>query len=263
MQYTNIQIDIENQVALIRINREDKMNALNIATLKEIKAAVEEANNDDAVHVIVLSGMGSKAFAAGADISEFVAFNEEQGEDMSASGHAVMNTIEQSAKPVIAAVNGFALGGGCELAMAAHIRIASDNARFGQPEINLGIVPGYGGTQRLCEIVGKGRALNLLLTGDAIKAEDALAMGLVTQVCTSEELLPTAMKLAEKLMTKSPYALTKVIELVNEHYAPARQAYNNEITEFGACFQKPDFVEGTDAFLNKRKPNFHSVGLEN
>ncbi|TNE81822.1 MAG: enoyl-CoA hydratase [Bacteroidetes bacterium] len=263
MQYTNIQIDIENQVALIRINREDKMNALNIATLKEIKAAVEEANGNEAVHAIVLSGMGSKAFAAGADISEFVAFNEEQGEDMSASGHAVMNTLEQSAKPVIAAVNGFALGGGCELAMAAHIRIASENARFGQPEINLGLVPGYGGTQRLCEIVGKGRAMNLLLTGDAIKAEDALQMGLVTQVCSSEELIPAAMKLAEKLMGKSPYALAKVIELVNEHYAPARQAYNSEITEFGACFQKPDFVEGTDAFLNKRKANFHGTQATN
>lgn len=257
MNYENILVAIEEGIATISINRADKMNALNISTLQEIKAAVLDANKNDEVHVIILTGVGQKAFAAGADIAEFVAFSEEEGQKMAEDGHAVMDTIETSSKPVIAAVNGFTLGGGCELAMACHIRIASENARFGQPEINLGLVPGYGGTQRLCEIVGKGRALHLLLSGDAIKADEALRIGLVSQVVPIDELIVSSKKLATKLMGKSPYALSKVIELVNSHYSPSKPSYANEAREFGAAFQKPDFKEGTEAFLTKREAVFH------
>ncbi|MDX5321131.1 MAG: enoyl-CoA hydratase-related protein [Bacteroidota bacterium] len=256
MTYTNILTEIKGSNFWITINRADKLNALNRATLQEIKSAVGEANATAEVLCIFLTGAGEKAFAAGADISEFAEFSVEQGTQMAADGHGVMNALETSKKPVIALVNGFALGGGCELAMACHLRLASDNARFGQPEVNLGLIPGYAGTQRLCQLIGKGKALELLMTGDAIKAEQALSLGLVNAVYPLAELHAEAEKLAEKLATKSPLALARVIECVNAHYENGIDGFNYEINAFGASFSSEDFKEGTQAFLQKRKAEF-------
>lgn len=232
------------------------MNALNIETLQEIKKAVETANATEGVQCIFLTGAGEKAFAAGADISEFADFSAAQGTQMAADGHAVMNTIENSDRPVIALVNGFALGGGCELAMACHVRIASENARFGQPEVNLGLVPGYAGTQRLCQIVGKGRALELLMTGDAIKADRAFEIGLANQVVPIADLYATGEKMAGKIASKSPVAIGKVIDCVNAHYGHNVDGFNYEIEAFGNSFATEDFKEGTQAFLEKRNAAF-------
>ncbi len=254
--YNNITILNENGICTITINREAKLNALNIETLQEIKAAVTAANSDTQVGGIIITGAGPKAFAAGADISEFAGFNVKQGTKMSADGHEVMNTIERSAKPVVAAVNGFALGGGCELAMACHLRIASENAKFGQPEVNLGVPPGYGGTQRLIQLIGKSRGLELLLTGDAIGANVALEYGLVNEVVPLEDLLPRCAELLNKLASKSPSALTKVIKCVNDYYQDGLDGMKTEIEEFGHAFGTKDFKEGTSAFLNKRKAAF-------
>jgi enoyl-CoA hydratase len=256
MSYTNILTEVKGARFWITINRADKMNALNILTLKEIKAAVEEAEKNTAIQVIFLTGAGPKAFAAGADIAEFAEFNVRQGTQMSADGHAVMNTIENASKPVIALVNGFALGGGCELAMACHLRIASDNSRFGQPEINLALVPGYAGTQRLCQLVGKGRAIELLLSGEAIKADEALRIGLVNRVVSLDELHSAGEVLADKITSKSPLAVAKVIACVNDHYTEGRDGFSTEIKAFGACFGTKDLKEGTQAFLQKRAPVF-------
>lgn len=232
------------------------MNALNIATLREIKEAVEEANADNEVRVILLTGAGLKAFAAGADISEFADFTAAQGTKMAADGHAVMNTIENSRKLVIALINGFALGGGCELAMASHLRIASENARFGQPEVNLGLLPGYGGTQRLCQLVGKGRAMALLLSGDAIKADEALAIGLVNQVVPLEELHAAGERMAAKYDEKAPLSLAAIIRCVNDLYSDTADGFQTEIHAFGNSFGTADFKEGTQAFLQKRPASF-------
>lgn len=254
--YENILVGKEQGICTITINRENKLNALNIQTLQEIKAAVTEANSDKSIGGIIITGMGSKAFAAGADISEFVNFTPKQGNNMSAEGHEVMNTIESSGKPVIAAVNGFALGGGCELAMACHMRIASENAKFGQPEVNLGVPPGYGGTQRLIQLIGKGKATELLLTGDAIGANEAHEYGLVNEVLPIEDLLPRCQQILTKIAGKSPSAIAKVIRCINAHFAEGKDGYLTEIEEFGHAFGTKDFKEGTDAFLNKRKASF-------
>jgi len=253
---TNLLTESKGSNFWISINRADKMNALNIDTLREIKLAVAEANASAAIKVIFLTGVGQKAFAAGADIAELASFSVEEGTKMSADGHSVMNSIEQSPKPVIALVNGFALGGGCELAMACHMRIASNNARFGQPEINLGLIPGFAGTQRLCQLIGKGKAMELLLSGNAIKADEALSLGLVNQVVPLEELYATAEKFAEILSSKSPVALARVIESVNAHYSFEQDGFQKEIKEFGASFGTDDFKEGTQAFLHKRSAHF-------
>ena len=254
--YNNIIIATENSILNITINRETKLNALNIETLQEIKQAVILAQTDKNVKGIILTGSGSKAFAAGADISEFVNFNENEGTKMSADGHEVMNTIERSAKPIIAAVNGFALGGGCELAMACHIRIASENAKFGQPEVNLGVPPGYGGTERLVQLIGKSKALELLLTADTISAHSAMECGLVSDVVPLEDLIPRCIEFLNKLSTKSPMAIGKIIACVNDFYDHSKNGFETEINEFGKAFSTTDFKEGTDAFLNKRKANF-------
>lgn len=256
MSYTNILTEVKGAGFWITINRADKLNALNILTLQEIKAAIIEAEKNTAIQVILLTGSGPKAFAAGADISEFVEFNVEEGTKMSADGHAVMNRIENSSKPVIGLINGFALGGGCELAMACHIRIASENARFGQPEINLALIPGYAGTQRLCQLVGKGRALELLLNGETIKAEEALKIGLVNQVVALEQLYEAGEIMARKITSKSPLAVAKVLACVNDHYKSDRDGFLTEISAFGACFGTKDLKEGTQAFLQKRTPVF-------
>lgn len=254
--YENILTQIEAGVLTITLNRESKLNALTLKTLQEIRMAVVEAQSDEMVKGIILTGSGTKAFAAGADISEFAHFTEDQATRMSADGHDVMNTIENSEKPVIAAVNGFALGGGCELAMCCHMRIASENAKFGQPEVNLGVPPGYGGTQRMIQLVGKGKAVELLLTGDSIDAQTALQLGLVNHVVSLEDLLPKCREILAKISTKSPVAIGKVIKCVNDFFRPNVNGMQREIYEFGEAFVTEDFKEGTDAFLNKRKPNF-------
>lgn len=254
--YENIITHIENGIATITINRESKLNALNIQTLKEIKHAIEELQSNSHVNGIILTGSGAKAFAAGADISEFSEFTVEQGTRMSADGHDVMNAIENCTKVVIAAVNGFALGGGCELAMACHLRIASENAKFGQPEVNLGVPPGYGGTQRLVQLIGKGRALEMLLTGDAIDAQKAYEFGLVNAVTPQENLIAKCKEILAKIAVKSPVAVHKVLNCVNDYFRPAVNGLQREIYEFGDAFGTDDFKEGTQAFLGKRKAEF-------
>lgn len=232
------------------------MNALNITLLKEIKNVVNNAQSNPDIHGIILTGKGTKAFAAGADIAEFAKFTVEEGTTMSRDGHSVMNTIENSSIPIIAAVNGFALGGGCELAMACHMRYASSNAKFGQPEVNLGVPPGYGGTQRLVELVGKGKALELLMTADVVNADDALTLGLVNKVVEQEELLAACHKVLKKISTKSPRAIAKVINCVTDYFDTNKNGMETEILEFGSSFESKDFVNGTNAFLNKERPNF-------
>ena len=253
--YNNILSEDHGVVQIITINREDKMNALNIELIQEIGQEVARLNKEKSVRGIILTGKGNKAFAAGADISEFANFNEAKAKEMSASGHRVFDSIEESEIPVLAAVNGFALGGGCELTMACHIRIASENAKFGQPEVNLGVPPGYGGTQRLAQIVGKGRALEMLISANMIDAPTALSYGLVTKVVSSEELLPTCIANLEKLATKSPMAIAEVIKCTNALYGN-KDGFKYEIDSFAKSFETTDFKEGTTAFIEKRKPSF-------
>lgn len=256
MSYNQILTEKIDRAFVITLNRPDKLNALNIELLQEVKVAVESVQDDTDVRGIIITGSGTKAFAAGADISEFAAFNVEEGTKMSADGHEVMNTIEQSAKPVIAAVNGFSLGGGCELAMACHFRIASETAKFGQPEVNLGLPPGYGGTQRLAQIVGKGLALEMLLTAKTIDAAEAYRIGLANSVVAPDALMETALKAVSRLVGKSPMAMREVIDCVNDMYAEGKDGFAREIDEFGKAFATSDFKEGTRAFLAKEKPNF-------
>ena len=232
------------------------MNALNIELLQEIKRAVLEAQNDSTIRGIIITGSGEKAFAAGADIAEFAQFTVQQGTQMSADGHSVMNTIENCRLPVIAAVNGFALGGGCELAMSCHMRIASENARFGQPEVNLGVPPGYGGTQRLVQLIGKGKALELLITADMIKAPEALQLGLVNEVVPLADLKTKCIEIIDKIATKSPQAVAKVIKCVNDYFNEGKDGMQTEIENFGTSFETSEFIEGTAAFLEKRTANY-------
>lgn len=257
--YNNILYTVNSGIATITINRESQMNALTIDTIQEVGLAVAEANNDNTVFGIILTGAGNKAFIAGADIKEFSDFSVEEAEDMSASGHDVFNAVENSAKPVIAAVNGFALGGGCELAMACHMRIASENAKFGQPEVNLGLIPGYGGTQRLIKLAGHGKALELLMTGDMIDANEAHRLGLANKVVSGDELMATCEKLLTKIGRKSPLTINQIIRLGNAYQNPNEDGFTLEIKEFGAAFGTEDFKEGTDAFINKRKPAFKGL----
>lgn len=254
--YENILVENNGYACIITLNRPTKLNSLNKDLLAELHQAIHHAQIDDAIAGIIITGSGEKAFAAGADIAEFAEFSEEQGAALSRSGHIVFDNIENSVKPVIAAVNGFALGGGCELAMACHMRLASENARFGQPEVNLGLVPGYAGTQRLVQLIGKGKALELLFTGDAIKSDEALRLGLVNEVFPLADLLEAALALINKIATKSPIAIGKVISCVNDHFRFDKNGFQTEIRMFGECFGTDDFKEGTDAFLNKRTPNF-------
>lgn len=256
MDFQNILQDIREGILTITINRPDKMNALNKDTVNEIGWAVKSAGDNEEVKGIIITGAGEKAFVAGADISEFQNISIEQGSKFSANGHRVFNLIEKSKKPVVAAVNGFALGGGCELAMACHIRIAGDNAKFGQPEVNLGLIPGYGGTQRLVQHIGKGKALELMMTADMIGAEEAKNLGLVNQVFPQAELLSKAREVLKKIVSKSPIALTNVINCVNAYYTEDVNGLDFEIEAFGNCFGTEDFKEGTAAFLEKRKANF-------
>ena len=255
VMYNHITSEKQGVVQLITLDRESKLNALNIELIQEIGKEIDRLNKEKSVRGIIITGKGNKAFAAGADIAEFSEFNAEEGKIMSTNGGIVFNKIEHSSIPVIAAVNGFALGGGCELTMACHIRIASENAKFGQPEVNLGLPPGYGGTQRLSQIIGKGRALDMLISAKTIDAMTALSYGLVTQVVPIDELLDTCIKYINKLSQKSPIAIDTVIKCVNKMYSE-NKGFDFEIDQFSSCFELEDFKEGTKAFMAKRKPDF-------
>ena len=244
-------------IAFLTINRPQQLNALNKQTLSEINESFEALREDNEVKVVVLTGSGEKAFVAGADIKEFAHFSGEEGSELAKNGHmSVFNLIEEFPKPVIAAVNGFALGGGLELAMSAHVRVASDNARMGLPETSLGVIPGYGGTQRLPQLVGKGRALEMIFSAKMIDAQTALDYGLVNRVVPQEELMKVAEEMARSFMKNSIVAMGFAIEAVNAGLLEGSMGYDVEVQAFGDCFETEDFKEGTTAFLEKRKPNF-------
>ncbi|MFY0602514.1 MAG: enoyl-CoA hydratase/isomerase family protein [Flavobacteriaceae bacterium] len=257
MNFENILVSNENGIATITINRPKKLNALNKATIEELHEAFKSLNNEAAVKAIIITGSGEKAFVAGADISEFADFSVEKGGLLAAKGQELLfDFVENLSTPVIAAVNGFALGGGLELAMACHFRVASDNAKMGLPEVSLGVIPGYGGTQRLPQLVGKGKAMELIMTAGMIGAEEAKASGLINHVVSQEELLPLAEKLASKIMRNSSVAISAAIRAVNANFEDGVDGFEVEISEFGNCFGTEDFKEGTTAFLEKRKANF-------
>ena len=257
MQYKNLFVETKNKIATVTINRPDKLNALNSDTMNELKTAFTQINADEKIYVVILTGSGEKAFVAGADISELNKLTVESAKTFAESGHAVFNLIENLDKPVVAAINGFALGGGCELALACHIRIASENAKFGQPEVNLGIIPGYGGTQRLTRLINSGRAMEYILTGDMIDSSEALRIGLVNKVYPLNELMDKAFELAEKISSKGQYAVRqaiKCVKIVDE--VSGKEGLNFEAASFAMCCGTEDFKEGTEAFLQKRKPAF-------
>lgn len=257
MNYNNILSQYNDGITTITINRPNKLNALNIDTIEELHEALKNANSDKKVKAIIITGSGEKAFVAGADISEFANFDVENGSKLARNGQELLfDFIENLSTPVIAAVNGFALGGGLELAMACHFRIASDNAKMGLPEVSLGVIPGYGGTQRLPQLVGKGRALEMIMTAGMIDANSALNYGLVNHVTTQEELIPLAEKIAGKIMRNSPVAIKAAIKCVNANFKEDVNGYKVEIKQFGKCFGTEDFKEGTSAFLEKRKAEF-------
>jgi enoyl-CoA hydratase len=251
--------EIRNQIAFLTINRPQQLNALNKDTIEALHNALAAADTDPNVGVIVLTGSGEKAFVAGADIKEFADFNIAQGGELALRGQQTLfDFIEQLSTPVIAAVNGFALGGGLELAMAAHIRIASSNARMGLPETSLGVIPGYGGTQRLAQLIGRGKANEIIFTAGMLKADEALQWGLVNAVVEQAELLPTCETMAQKMLANSPMAIAAAIRCVNAGFSEGVNGFEVEIEEFGKCFATKDFKEGTTAFLEKRKPNFRA-----
>jgi enoyl-CoA hydratase len=257
MSYENILVHEENGIATVTINRPKKLNALNRDTIQELHTAFKTLEASADTKVIVLTGSGEKAFVAGADISEFADFSVEEGGKLAAKGQEILfDFVQNLGTPVIAAVNGFALGGGLELAMAAHFRVASDNAKMGLPEVSLGVIPGYGGTQRLPQLVGKGKAMEMVMTAGMIGAEEAKQCGLVNHVTTQEELLPLAYKLAGKIMKNSLVAIREAIKAINANYTDGVNGYEVEIAAFGHCFGTEDFKEGTTAFLEKRKADF-------
>jgi enoyl-CoA hydratase len=257
MDYRNILFEVKNKIAFLTINRPDKLNALNNETLNELNSCFDSINNNNEINVVILTGAGEKAFVAGADISELNKLNEKTGKIFTDFGQSVFNKIENLNKPVIAAVNGFALGGGCELAMACHIRLASEKAKFGQPEVNLGIIPGYGGTQRLARLINTGRAAELILIGDIIDANEAQRIGLVNKVYKPEELITKAVELAEKISTKGQIAIELSLKaIVSTNNLSKTDGLKFEAELFGKCCSTEDFKEGTSAFLEKRKPEF-------
>ena len=257
MNFENILVDTSNGLATITINRPKKLNALNKATIEELHTAFDSLNNDSSIKAIIITGSGEKAFVAGADISEFAHFSVTEGAELARKGQETLfDFVENLSTPVIAALNGFALGGGLELAMSCHFRVASDNAKMGLPEVSLGVIPGYGGTQRLPQLVGKGKAMEMVMTAGMISAEEAKDSGLVNHVTTQEELIPLAEKLASKIMRNSSVAISAAIKAVNDNFKDGINGFETEITEFGKCFGTEDFKEGTTAFLEKRKPNF-------
>lgn len=257
MEYQNLTLEKKENVAIVRINRPDKLNALNAATLDELKQLFLFLRNDETVSVIILTGSGEKAFVAGADISELNKLDMNSAKTFAERGQEIFYSIENMNKPVIAAVNGFALGGGCELALSCHIRLASDNAKFGQPEVNLGIIPGYGGTQRLTRLINSGRSAEMIFTGDLIDANEALRIGLVNHVYPQSDLMSRAIEMANKISLKGQQAVRmalKAINIVDQVSDTEGQKY--EASLFAVCCGTEDFKEGTNAFLEKRKPNF-------
>lgn len=254
--FNNLLLQEENGILTVTINRADKLNALNVETIQEIREAMQQVYDDNAIKGVIITGAGPKAFVAGADIAEITELSEVTARSFSERGQEVFSMIERCNKPVIAAVNGFALGGGCELAMACHIRIAAENARFGQPEVNLGLIPGYGGTQRLTQLIGKGKAMELMMTADLISATEARDLGLANHVVSPDALMPFCIEMLQKIMSKAPLAIGLVIEGVNAVYNKDENGYQTEANAFARCCSSEDFVEGTNAFLEKRKPNF-------
>lgn len=257
MSYNNLTTTTHNGVNIITINRPKQLNALNKETIEELSQAISLAEADAEVRVLIITGSGEKSFVAGADIKEFANFNVTEGTHLAAEGQRLLfDKIEHLTKPVIAAVNGFALGGGLELAMSCHLRVASDNARLGLPETGLGLIPGYGGTQRLAQLVGKGRANEMIFTAEMVKAERAYEMGLINHVVAQADLLSFCETLAAKMMKNSPSAICSAIKSVNAGFTTGINGFKVEVEEFGKCFGTTDFSEGTTAFLEKRKPNF-------
>lgn len=259
MSYETLFVEKRDRIAFVTINRPDKLNALNATTKAELKDVFENVRDDANVDVVILTGSGQKAFVAGTDIKELAGLDEKSGKEFSLGGQAVFNLIQNLGKPVIAAVNGYALGGGAELALACHIRIASENAKFGQPEVALGIIPGYGGTQRLGRLVGKGKAMEMILTGDQIDAQEALRTGLVNAVVPQPDLMKTAEAMAQKIISKGQVAVRFALEAMNIlDESPLSAGQNAEAELFGRCCSSEDFKEGTTAFLEKRKAVFRN-----
>jgi len=254
--YKTLLTSLENNVLTITINRPDKLNALNAQVFDDLNNILDEIEKKPEIRSAIITGAGPKAFVAGADISEFSDFSKEQAMVMAKRGQDIFFRIERCNKPIIAAVNGFALGGGCELSMACHFRIASENAKFGQPEVNLGLIPGYGGTQRLVQLIGKGRALELLMSGNMIDANTALQYGLVNYVVKQEELLTKTRAILETINSKAPLAVAACITSAHAVYDETKNGFELEIQEFGNCFATEDMKEGTTAFLEKRKARF-------
>lgn len=254
--YNTIVTALDNGILTITINRPDKLNALNRDVFNDLNTVLTEIYSNNDIKSVIITGSGPKAFVAGADISEFSGLSNDQSKALAKAGQDTFSRIEHAPKPIIACVNGFALGGGCELAMSCHFRIASDNAKFGQPEVNLGLIPGYGGTQRLVQLIGKGRALELLMSGNMIDANTALQYGLVNYVVTQEELLNKAKSILQLINSKAPLAVGKCIEAANAVFDETKNGYEVEINGFGFCFDTDDMKEGTSAFLEKRKASF-------
>jgi len=260
--YSTLLTSLENGILTITINRPDKLNALNKDVFNDLDAVMDEVYQKAEIKSAIITGAGSKAFVAGADIAEFSSFNKEQAVALSKRGQDVFFKIENSPKPVIAAVNGFSLGGGCELAMSCHFRICSENAKFGQPEVNLGLIPGYGGTQRLTQLIGKGKSMELQMTAQIIDANEALALKLVNYVTTQDNLLVKAKEILDVIHTKAPIAISKIIDCINtavvsdSAYTNGKSGFEKEADAFGDCFNTADMKEGTTAFLEKRKANF-------
>jgi enoyl-CoA hydratase len=249
--------EITNGVLVITINRPDKLNSLNRQTIEELHETLVEAENQNEIRSVIITGAGKKAFVAGADIAEFANYSVEQGQQLSSTGHfKVFNFIENYSKPIIAAINGFALGGGLELAMACHIRVVSDNSKMGLPEVGLGLIPGYGGTQRLAQLIGKGKAFEMIVTADMLNASEAYKWGLANYVTTQEELLGKCFEITAKIAGKSPTAIKTAIKVINAGYNNQVNGFQAEIEEFGKAFGTKDFKEGVAAFLEKRKADF-------
>ncbi len=257
MDYENLQTEFEDGILVVKINREKALNALNKQTMLEIRYLFEAHAPDlDGLKGVIVTGAGEKAFVAGADIKEFEGLDRKAAQALAKNGQDIFFLIENFAKPVVAAVNGYALGGGCELAMACHMRVAGEKARFGQPEVNLGLIAGYGGTQRLTQLIGKAKSMELHLTGDMLNAEDAYRLGLVNYVVPKGEEIAKAKEIIEKTAGKAPVAIAKAIKAINAHFNEGKQAYKTEHELFGALIETDDFKEGVNAFVEKRKANF-------
>lgn len=256
-QFENVLIEKKENCAIVTINRPEKLNALNKKTIEELHQALKMLKEDNEVRVLILTGSGEKAFVAGADISEFANFSKEEGAKMAKEGQEkLFDFVENFPKPILTAINGFALGGGLELAMASHIRVASSNAKMGLPEVTLGVIPGYGGTQRLAQLVGKGKAMEMITTAQMINAKEAYQYQLVNYVVEQEELISHCLKIADKIAKNSPQAITQAIQAIQAGFIYDVDGYKTEIENFGNCFQTSDFIEGTQAFIEKRKPKF-------